>query len=81
MNDKELFENFCFLPDWSEISEDALKAHNKYDDQSVYMPQRKDLQTLLAELEQIKNNIEDIKAREWHLAKLMKFHREGLPAK
>jgi|GEM_PF-624537 len=81
MDDKELFENFCFLPDWSEIDEDVLKAHNKYDDQSVYMPQRKDLPTLLAELEQIKNNIKDIKAREWHLAKLMKFHRQGLPAK
>lgn len=43
------------------------------------LPQRKDLNTLLAELEDIKNHIEDIKAKQWYLAKLMKFHREGIP--
>ena len=37
-----------------------------------------DLTVLLAELEDIKNTIDDIKARQWHLAKLMKFHKEGL---
>ena len=67
MNEKDLFENLCFLPDWNESV--------TYDQQ--YVPQRKDLTTLLAELEDIKSNIENIKAREWHLAKLMKYHTEG----
>ncbi len=70
MDMKELFENGCFSPSWNEIEE-----------KEVFIPQRKDLPTLLAELEDIKNSIDDIKARQWHLAKLMKFHQEGLPLK
>lgn len=61
----ELFMENCFLPCIGEV--EAKPIH-----------QRKDMETLLAELEVIKNNIEEIKAREWHLAKLMKFHKEGL---
>jgi len=67
MNMKELFENGCFLPDWNEVEE-----------KETYIPQRKDLTVLLAELEDIKNTIDDINARQWHLAKLMKFHNAGL---
>lgn len=66
MNSKELFENNCFPLCWLE------------DDEEFEAPepvQRKDLTTLLAELEDIKNRINDISAREWHLAKLMKFHK------
>lgn len=70
MDMKELFENGCFSPSWNEVEE-----------KEVFIPQRKDLPTLLAELEDIKNSINDIKARQWHLAKLMKFHQEGLPLK
>ena len=67
MNDKELFENNCLPLFWLE------------DEEVVQQPQpRKDLQTLLAELEDIQNRIEDLSAKEWHLAKLMKFHKEGL---
>lgn len=68
MNDKELFENNCLPLFWLEDEEQFEKQ-----------PQpRKDLTTLLAELEEIKNKIDDISAREWHLAKLMKFHKQGL---
>ena len=68
MNDKELFENNCLPLFWLEDEDHFEKP----------IPQRKDLQTLLAELEDIKNQIDNISAREWHLAKLMKFHKEGL---
>ena len=68
MDMKEIFENGCVSPSWNEVEE-----------KEVFIPQRKDLPTLLAELEDIKNSIDDIKARQWHLAKLMKFHQEGLP--
>lgn len=68
MNNKELFENNCFPLAWCEDEE--------HFEQQV--PQRKDLTTLLAELEDIKNTIDDISARQWHLAKLMKLHQHGL---
>lgn len=69
MNNKELFENNCFPLFWCEDEEHFAQQQQ---------PQRKDLTTLLAELEDIQNKIDDISAREWHLAKLVKFHKEGL---
>ncbi len=62
-NFDELFPENCFLPC---IGETEPKQQ--------FVRQHKDLETLLAELEVIKNNIEEIKAREWHLAELIKFH-------
>ena len=69
MNDKELFENNCMPLFWLEDEEhfEQPKA-----------AKRKDLQTLLAELEDIQNRIDDLSAKEWHLANLMKFHKAGL---
>ena len=61
----ELFMENCFLPCIGEVEAKPVYQH-------------KDLETLLAELEVIKNNVEEIKAKEWHLAKLMKFHKEGI---
>ena len=66
MNDKELFENNCLPLFWLEDAEPT--------------PARKDVQTLLAELEDIKNRIDNLSAKEWHLAKLMKFHNARLTA-
>jgi len=69
MNDKELFENNCLPLFWLE------------DEEKIEQPQalmRKDLETLLAELEDIQNRIDNLSAKEWHLAELMKFHKAGL---
>ena len=66
----EIFENNGFSMNWTEAAQSEVN-------QQAYVPQRKDLQTLLAELEDIKNTIEDAQAREWHLAKLLKYHNEG----
>lgn len=66
MNDRELFEFNCFPINWCE------------DEPQLIGNQRKDVYTLLAELEDIKNRIDELSAREWHLAKLIKFHKEGL---
>ena len=69
MDNEKLFENGCFPLYWLE-DEEEFKAP---------LPvQRKDLTTLLAELEDIKNRINDISAKEWYLAKSMKLHKEGL---
>ena len=65
MDMNELFENNCFPMNWS-------------DEKEVYTPQRKELSVLLAELEEIKNNIEDVKAKQWHLAKIAKLHKQGI---
>ena len=68
MNSKELFENNCLPLFWLEDEEHF---------EPPQVPQRKDMQTLLAELEEIKNKIDDLSAKEWMLAKQMKFHQEG----
>lgn len=70
MNDKELFENNCFPLFWSEDDE--------FIEQKIQP--RKDLSVLMAELEEIKNRIDDISAREWQLAKLVQFRRNGFAA-
>lgn len=71
MNNKELFQNNCFPLCWLEDEEEFTPP---------LASERKDLTTLLAELEDIKNKIDELSAREWHLAKLMKFHKSGFQA-
>ena len=41
----------------------------------AYVSRNKDLQTLLSELDEIKDRIQEIKAREWHLTKLLNFYK------
>lgn len=72
MNEKEFFENGGFLPTWCDLDVEQQVLSR------AYSQQKKDLTTLLAELEDIKNTIEDAKAREWHLGQLLKFHEGGL---
>lgn len=70
MNDKELFENLCFSPAWQ-------------DTEAVHPAVRhsKDMATLLSELEEIKDNLQEIEEHKWHLANLMRFHQEGFSNK
>ena len=72
MNEKDLFEKGCFLPDWS------IDAQQPEPVPIVYTRQNKDLQTLLNELDEIKDRIQEIQAKQWHLAKLMHFHQNAL---
>ena len=65
--EQELFDNFCFLPAWNEVQK--TRHHQEH--------QHKDLDTLLQELEEIKNKMEDIQSRKWHLANLIKFHENN----
>jgi len=69
MDSKELFENNCMPLFWLE---DETTLEN-----SVSLQPRKDLGTLLAELDDIQNRIDDLTAKEWRLEKLVKFHKEG----
>jgi len=74
MNEKQLFEAGCFLPEWTQEDTSAEQMPVI----SAYKRQNKDLKTLLSELEQIKESIQDIQARQWNLAKLLHFHNHDL---
>lgn len=74
MNEKKLFESGCFLPEWAS---DA-PAKEEMPISQVYVRQNKDLQTLLKELDGIKDRIQEIQAKQWHLAKLIHYHNNEL---
>ena len=66
-----MFEKGCFLPSWTEDVQEETPAP------SVYRGEHKDLATLLDELADIKKHIEDVKERQWNLAKAMEFHNHN----
>ena len=72
--ERMLFEKGCFLPNWIE---DFSPEEEQMPISQVHISRNKDLKTLQDELEQIKEHIQDIKEREWHLAKLLHFHRNN----
>ena len=68
MND----ENYLFLmngfsPSWAE----DVPVERKNQTDTSY----KDLDTLKSELNEIKEHLQDIQAREWQIAKLIEFHQ------
>lgn len=67
MDMKELFENGCFIPEWSDAEEV----------QTALAP-RKDLNELLNELAEIKTNIENLQAKSWYLERLRHFTEHGI---
>lgn len=71
MNDKKLFDSGCFSPEWATDTDQSPIS-------TVYTRQNKDLQTLLKELDGIKDRIQEIQAKQWHLAKLIHFHENEL---
>ena len=73
MNEKQMFELGCFLPSWTEDIEQEQTPIA-----TVYTRQNKDLQTLLSELDEIKENIQNIQEKQWNLARLIHFHENNL---
>ena len=71
MNEKQLFEAGCFLPSWAEDVQETEQMPIS----QAYVSRNKDLQTLLSELDEIKDRIQEIKAREWPLTKLLNFYK------
>ncbi len=65
---KRDFFNGCFPGNWVEVD---VKEETKEQ-------QRKDVATLLAELEEIKNGFERIQEKQMRLQNLMKFYRGEL---
>ena len=85
MNKKE-YNNKCISPNWIEIDLDDVNTVNKEVNQSEQVRQytvkeerleskrRKDLNTLLRELDEIKQNIERVAEKQHRLANLMSFY-------
>ena len=88
MNKKE-YNNKCFSPNWIEIDLDNVNTVNKEVNQSEQVRQhtvkeerleskrRKDLNTLLRELDEIKQNIEKVAEKQHRLAGLGRDFENG----
>lgn len=72
MSKKDFF-NGCFPANWVEIDTNAAVQEEVKKEQ-----QRKDVATLLAELEEIKNGFEKLEEKKLRLQNLMKFYRGEL---
>ena len=74
MNSKKDFQNKCFSPNWLEIDLRDAKTSTQNKEERLESRQRKDLNTLLKELEEIKQNIERAAEKQKRLANLMGFY-------
>ena len=90
MSNKKDYFNKCFSPNWiefdletvdrqqkevievSESDYNLVRTHERKD--SLENKQRKDLNTLLRELDEIKQNIERVAEKQHRLANLMSFY-------
>ena len=73
-SEKMLFEKGCFLPSWID---DCETKEEQTPIQRVYDNRNKDLNTLLSELDEINKHIQDVRERQWHLAKMIYFHNNN----
>lgn len=74
---KKEFQNKCFSPNWLEVDlSDAVESVDLSVNKEVCLEskQRKDLKTLLKELEEIKKNVERAVEKQHRLANLMGFY-------
>lgn len=89
MTNKENFKNKCFSPNWIEIDLEDVQRNRQMkevlntagEDSTLSMKEasleskrRKDLNTLLKELEDIKQSIEKAAEKQHRLANLMSFY-------
>ena len=90
MTNKKDFLNKCFSPNWIEIDLETAQAQQKevsiasnavnesertqYREERLETQRRKDLKTLLKELDEIRQNIELVAEKQHRLANLMGFY-------
>jgi DNA repair exonuclease SbcCD ATPase subunit len=91
MTNKQDYNNKCFSPNWLEVDLEEVKQSQiskevqHSDNESTVLnkevrlesKRRKDLNTLLKELEEIKQNIEKVAEKQHRLANLMSFYSES----
>ena len=76
---KKEYENRCFSPNWLEIDiSQSAESSDTVNNKEVRLEsrRRKDLNTLLKELDEIKQNIERVAEKQHRLANLMKFYSD-----
>ena len=71
MDMKDIYESGGFTPVWADADElEAVEVQTA-------VPYRKDLDKLLSELAEIKENIENLQAKSWYLDRLRQYHEYG----
>lgn len=73
MTTKKEFQNKCFSPNWIEIDLDEVERQTAKEER-LESKRRKDLNTLLKELDEIKQSIERAAEKQHRLANLMSFY-------
>ena len=73
MTTKKDFQNRCFSPNWIEINLDEVERQTAKEER-LESRRRKDLNTLLKELDEIKQSIERAAEKQHRLANLMSFY-------
>jgi len=75
MSNKKEYLNRCFSPNWIEVDLDEVqRTHLTEREERLETQRRKDLNTLLKELDEIKQNIERAAEKQHRLANLMSFY-------
>lgn len=74
MSNKKDFKNNCFSPNWLEVDLTEAKPAVTVKEERLESKRRKDLNTLLKELDEIRQNIEKAAEKQHRLANLMRFY-------
>ena len=74
MSNKKDFKNNCFSPNWLEVDLEESKRQQVTKEERLESKRRKDLNTLLKELDEIKENIERVAEKQHRLANLSAFY-------
>lgn len=74
MSNKKDFKNNCFSPNWIEVDLEECKKEAVTKEERLESRRRKDLNTLLRELDEIKQNIERVAQKQHRLANLSAFY-------
>ena len=71
---KRDFNNKCFSSNWIEVDLEDVARRQEKREASLESKRRKDLNTLLKELDEIRQNIEKVAEKQHRLANLMGFY-------
>ena len=74
MSIEKEYKNKCFSPNWLEVDLSEVEEGQVAKEERLESRRRKDLNTLLKELDEIKQNIERAAEKQHRLANMMKFY-------
>ena len=72
---KRDFNNNCFSPNWLEVDLEEVQKRQTVKEERLESKQRKNLNTLLKELDEIRQNIEKVAEKQHRLANLIGFYQ------